>query len=55
MTRWTERLRRRSGPKTYPLAPPQQGDARSGADDDRVSDFEEWAYWPSKPYTISEQ
>jgi ketosteroid isomerase-like protein len=25
------------------------------ADDGRVSDFEEWAYWPGKPYTASEQ
>jgi hypothetical protein len=23
------------------------------ADDGRVSDFEEWAYWPGKPYTVS--
>jgi ketosteroid isomerase-like protein len=23
------------------------------ADDGRVSDFEEWAYWPGKPYTAS--
>ena len=25
------------------------------ADDGRVSDFEEWAYWPGKPYTASEE
>jgi hypothetical protein len=24
------------------------------ADDGRVSDFEEWAYWPGKPYTAEE-
>lgn len=24
------------------------------ADDGRVRDFEEWAYWPGKPYTASE-
>ena len=24
------------------------------ADDGRVSDFEEWAYWPGRPYTTSE-
>jgi ketosteroid isomerase-like protein len=24
------------------------------ADDGRVDDFEEWAYWPDKPYTASE-
>ena len=25
------------------------------ADDGRVADFEEWAYWPGKPYTASRQ
>ena len=25
------------------------------ADDGRVCDFEEWAYWPGKPYTASEK
>lgn len=25
------------------------------ADDGRVRDFEEWAYWPGKPYTASEE
>lgn len=24
------------------------------ADDGRVSDFEEWAYWPGKPYSAAE-
>jgi ketosteroid isomerase-like protein len=24
------------------------------ADDGRVADFEEWAYWPGKPYTAAE-
>jgi hypothetical protein len=24
------------------------------ADDGRVSDFEEWAYWPGKPYSASQ-
>lgn len=24
------------------------------ADDGRVEDFEEWAYWPGKPYTAAE-
>jgi hypothetical protein len=25
------------------------------AEDGRVCDFEEWAYWPGKPYTASEE
>jgi ketosteroid isomerase-like protein len=25
------------------------------ADDGRVRDFEEWAYWPGKPYTAGEE
>jgi len=25
------------------------------ADDGRVEDFEEWAYWPGKPYTAADQ
>jgi hypothetical protein len=25
------------------------------ADDVRVSDFEEWVYWPGKPYTAGEE
>ena len=25
------------------------------ADDGRVREFEEWAYWPGKPYTASEE
>ena len=25
------------------------------ADDGRVEDFEEWAYWPGKPYTAASQ
>jgi hypothetical protein len=31
-----------------------KGVERLFTDDGRVRDFEEWAYWPGKPYTASE-